>query len=173
VIKSTPPRAGVTVNGTWRGRTPLTLDNLAFGRYAVRVVQPGYAVARDTFTLTSHDASHEFAVKLARETAPAPAAPAPAPRTPPAASRTPARPAPTAAEPEAFTGVLFVDSRPQGATVFVDDRSVGVTPLSLPGIPAGSHVVRLELTGKKTWTTTTRVVAGQTARVTGSLDDKQ
>ena len=43
----------------------------------------------------------------------------------------------------------------------------------MPGVQAGSHVVRLEMTGKKTWTTLTRVVAGQTARVTGSLDDKQ
>jgi hypothetical protein len=32
--------------------------------------------------------------------------------------------------------------------------------------------VRLEMAGKKTWTSSTRVVAGQTARVTGSLEDR-
>jgi hypothetical protein len=44
--------------------------------------------------------------------------------------------------------------------------------LSLPEVPIGTHVVRLELAGKKTWATSTRVVAGETARVTGSLDDQ-
>jgi hypothetical protein len=32
--------------------------------------------------------------------------------------------------------------------------------------------VRLELEGKRTWTSSTRVVAGETARVTGSLEDR-
>jgi hypothetical protein len=57
--------------------------------------------------------------------------------------------------------------------VFLDGRSVGQTPLSLPEVPIGAHVVRLELAGKKTWTSSTRVVAGEMARVTGSLDDRE
>ena len=52
-MTSVPTGAGVTVNKKWRGRTPLTLDNLPFGAYVVRVVQPGYLVARDEFTLSS------------------------------------------------------------------------------------------------------------------------
>jgi hypothetical protein len=43
----------------------------------------------------------------------------------------------------------------------------------MPEVSIGTHVVRLEMAGKKTWSTTTRVVAGETARVTGSLDDRQ
>jgi hypothetical protein len=157
VVTSIPNRAGVTLNGTWRGRTPLTLDNLPFGRYVVRVVQPGYQVERQDVSLSARDASHEFAARLTRTASTARGA---SPRPPPQAA------------PEAFTGTIFVDSRPRGATVFVDGRSVGKTPLSLPDVSIGSHTVRLELAGKKTWTTTTRVVAGQTARVTGSLDDQ-
>src|SRR6185503_9302326 len=42
VVQSTPSRAAVTIDGKWRGRTPLTLDDLPFGTYVVRVVQPGY-----------------------------------------------------------------------------------------------------------------------------------
>jgi len=167
VVTSTPPRAGVLVNGTWRGRTPLTLADLAPGHYVVRVTQPGYVPARDEFTLGPRDRAHEFAARLYREPRAGEAASRPAARTP--------APAPTASgrgAAETFTGSLYVDSRPRGATVFVDGRSVGQTPLSLPDVPVGSHVVRLELTGKRTWTASTRVTSGQTARVTGSLEDR-
>jgi hypothetical protein len=163
VVRSTPSRAGVTVNGTWRGRTPLTLDELAFGSYVVRVVQPGYRPARDEFTLSARDGSHEFTARLERVGR---AAATPAPKSG-AGRAAPAAPAATV-----FTGTLYVDSRPRGATVFLDNRSVGQTPLSLPEVSIGTHVVRLEMAGKKSWSTTTRVVAGATARVTGSLDDK-
>jgi hypothetical protein len=65
-----------------------------------------------------------------------------------------------------------VDSRPRGATVFVYNKKVGVTPLMMSDVEIGSHVVRFEMAGKKPWSTSTRVVSGQTARVTGSLEDR-
>jgi hypothetical protein len=165
VVNSTPSRAGVTVNGTWRGRTPLTLDNLPFGTYIVRVVQPGFAPAREDVTLSARNASSDITKRLERAAAPA----APATRD------TPSRPAPRPATPSAptvFTGLLYVDSRPRGATVFVDNKNVGVTPLMISDVKVGSHLVRFEMTGKKPWSTSTTVVAGQTARVTGSLEDR-
>jgi hypothetical protein len=165
-VTSTPSRAGVTVNGTWRGRTPLTLDNLPFGTYAVRIVQPGFAPAREDVTLTARNASSEISKRLERAAAPPSreAAPSrPAPSRPPAA----------ASAPEVYTGLLYVDSRPRGATVFVDNKNVGVTPLTISDVKIGSHVVRFEMAGKKPWSTSTRVVAGQTARVTGYLEDRQ
>jgi serine/threonine protein kinase len=165
VVNSTPSRAGVTVNGTWRGRTPLTLDNLPFGTYIVRVVQPGFAPAREDVTLTARNASSDITKRLERAAAPA----APATRD------TPSRPAPRPATPSAptvFTGLLYVDSRPRGATVLLDNKNVGVTPLTISDVKVGSHIVRFEMTGKKPWSTSTTVVAGQTARVTGSLEDR-
>jgi hypothetical protein len=54
--------------------------------------------------------------------------------------------------------------------VFIDGKPVGATPLSLPEVPIGSHVVRLELPDHRIWSTTARVTAGQQARVTGSLE---
>jgi hypothetical protein len=158
VVKSTPSRAGVTVNGTWRGRTPLTLDNLAFGKYRVRVVQPGFLPAHEDVTLNAGTTAHTVDTKLVAEerAAPAPRAAAPSPST-----------------PASFTGSIFVDSRPRGATVLIDGKSVGQTPLSVPAIPVGSHVVRIEMAGKKPWSSPTRVTAGETARVTGSLEDRQ
>jgi hypothetical protein len=163
VVSSTPSRGAVTVNGVWRGRTPLTLDSLPFGRYVIRIVLPGYATSRHELTLSARDASQDVRARLA----PNPQAARPAPSAAPT-SRTPAKPAPA----NVFTGSLYVDSRPRGATVYLDGRNVGQTPLSLPEVPIGAHVVRLELTGKRTWTASTRVVAGEMARVTGSLEDR-
>ena len=168
LVRSTPAGAGVTVNGRWRGRTPLSLDKLPFGRYAVRVVQPGYAVAREDFTLTGEEASRTLAVKLQRER---PSATTARGGTRPAPQGGAARPAPAERnDPESFTGSIYVDSRPRGARVFVDGRAVGTTPLSVPDIPIGSHVVRLELANHRPWTASTRVSAGQQERVTGSLE---
>ena len=49
VVRSNPEKAGVMVNGRWRGRTPLTLENMPFGKYTVRVVQPGYKTEQSEF----------------------------------------------------------------------------------------------------------------------------
>jgi hypothetical protein len=54
--------------------------------------------------------------------------------------------------------------------VFLDGRSVGVTPVTIPDVTIGSHVVRLELADHRRWSTTARVTSGQEVRVTGSLD---
>jgi len=151
IVKSQPSRAGVTVNGNWRGRTPLSLEHLTFGKYVVRIVQPGYRVAQEEFTLGAREPSHTFSARLER-TAAARAEPPPAPAG-------------------VFTGTLYVDSRPRGATVLVDGKSIGQTPISVGDVRIGSHVVRVEMSGKKPWTSSANVTAGQTTRVTMSLED--
>jgi hypothetical protein len=65
---------------------------------------------------------------------------------------------------------LLVASRPAGARVIVDGRRVGVTPLSVPGIKAGSHSVRLELPGFRPWATSVDVDNGARTRVGASLE---
>ena len=170
VITSNPARASVTVDGKWTGRTPLTLDNRRFGSYRIRVVREGYEVASTTLTISDARPSATFAPTLtaipAASRTPA-AAPKPAAQAPAAATT---KPAAAAAKPTAKTGEIFVDSRPQGATVLVDGKPVGVTPLRLTGQPAGSHTVRLELADHQPWTSTATVIGGQTARVTGSME---
>jgi hypothetical protein len=152
LVRSIPSRAGVMINGKWHGRTPLTIDDLPFGNYVVRVVQPGFRVAHDEFSVGKHAPAHTFVARLERNAAPVRAAPA--------------QPA------SGFTGSLYVDSNPRGATVLLDGRSIGQTPLRLAEVPVGTHVVRLELAGKRPWMSTTRVTAGEASRVTGSLEDK-
>jgi hypothetical protein len=55
----------------------------------------------------------------------------------------------------------LVESRPAGATVSVDGRVVGQTPLRALALSPGSYTVRLALEGYKTVTTTVVVRAGQ------------
>jgi hypothetical protein len=104
--------------------------------------------------------------------APAPAAvpaPAPAPRAVPRAQAPAApalRPGPVASGP----GSLEVVSRPAGAQVYLDGRSVGRTPLSIPNVESGAHSVRLDLPGYNSWSTTVDVKAGGSLRVAASLE---
>ena len=46
LVRSTPPQAGVTVNGEYRGLTPARLDVAAGATHQVRVLKAGYATAR-------------------------------------------------------------------------------------------------------------------------------
>ena len=167
-VLSTPSRAGVTVNGKWRGRTPLTLDSLPFGKYTVRVVQPGFSASNEDVALTKGQPMRTVSVRLQAANA---RAASPAPSTSVARSAPNVRPAPSreSASP-GYAGTIFVDSRPRGATVLIDGKAVGTTPASIPDIRIGSHVVRLELADHRAWTTSTRVTAGEQTRVTGSLE---
>lgn len=68
------------------------------------------------------------------------------------------------------SGSLQIASRPSGAQVFVDDVRVGVTPMSLADVSAGSHRVRMELAGFRRWVTAVNVESGTRARVGASLE---
>lgn len=156
IVSSTPSKAAVTVNGRWSGRTPLRLNDRPFGKYSVRVVLEGYEVARQNFALSASSATRTIDVDLKR--------------LPSSAKPAAAKPAAAQSGPAATTGDVFVDSRPQGARVLIDGREVGVTPFRVPGVTPGTYAVRLELADHTPWTATAKVVAGETARVTGSLD---
>jgi serine/threonine protein kinase len=157
-VRSTPAGASVTLNGTWRGRTPITFDELAFGNYVVRLVAPGYVVVREEVRLSSNQASRTISQRLQRE-----------PTADARGTATPARTRTTTGSP-AFTGSVYVDSRPRGAKVFIDGKQVGTTPLRMPELAIGEHVVRLELKDHHTWTSAVRITSGEEQRVTGSLE---
>jgi hypothetical protein len=101
----------------------------------------------------------------------APAPPPAAPRPARVAPRQDVAPPAVVEEKAPLTGPasLQVVSRPAGAEVIVDGKSVGRTPLSMEMSP-GAHEVRLSLPGFKGWATTVDVKAGSTARVSGSLE---
>jgi hypothetical protein len=153
-VESTPKNAAVTVNGRWRGRTPVTVEDLAFGTHTVRIVQPGFSVARQAVTLSTAQPARTVVFQLER---PAKAA------APPSAGRAPVTQG-------AQSGSLFVASNPPGARVFVDGKAVGTAPVRVPEVPSGPHVIRLELPDHRVWSTSERVTPGQETRVAGSLE---
>jgi hypothetical protein len=174
VVRSNPSGAGVMVNGDWRGRTPLTLSALKFGSYSVRIVQPGFATAREDVKLSAAEPSRALSFRLQRAVAAVspPAGRVAVPAGPPAGRvAAPAGPpAGRAAAPAPMVGSIYVDSRPRGARIVIDGRVLGTTPARIPDIRIGSHVVRLELPDHRVWTTSTSVTAGQVVSVTGSLE---
>jgi len=89
--------------------------------------------------------------------------------TPPApkpAPRAVARPAPPAVK----AATIRFDSRPPGATIYLDEVRLGVTPLTIDTVTPGTHQVRLEMLGHDTWRTSVDVKEGEQYFLGASLD---
>jgi hypothetical protein len=67
----------------------------------------------------------------------------------------------------------LVASSPPGATVFLDGKEQGVTPVALTGLMQGDYRVRVEAPGFASWSTKVEVSHGETAGVTAPLLGKQ
>lgn len=95
-----------------------------------------------------------------------PSRPAPAPPTPTLGERRTQR----ESRPSSGLGSLEIASRPSGAQVSLDGRIVGRTPLSIPGVGRGSHVVGVELAGYNRWAASVLVTPDNPTRVGASLE---
>ena len=69
-----------------------------------------------------------------------------------------------------FRGTLAIDSVTKGARVFVNGEPVGVTPLVLRNLPAGSRAVRVEAPGYRAWSASVQVTANRQTRVMAKTD---
>ena len=145
LIRSTPSGASVDVDGLPRGVTPLAVRDLDLGTRTVVLTRRGYAAVERRVDLTKSRPSRSLEVRLSAETAMSNRAGG------------------------ARSGSMVVESRPPGATVTVDGRSSGVTPLTLEEMAPGPHAVSFTLEGYRPFTTTVRVVAGERARAAASL----
>jgi hypothetical protein len=68
-----------------------------------------------------------------------------------------------------FRGALMMNSKPEGAMVFINGEPVGSTPLVLKGLPVGSRAVRIEAEGYQPWSASVRVTANQQTQVMAAL----
>ena len=161
IVRSTPSGAGVTINGRWRGRTPLTLDELPFRRYDVRVVQPGFEAATG---IRRPDERHAAAIARRCVCSGRPSRPRRRASAAPGAGRSTA--SVRRSSPDRSTSTRGRAARASSSTA----SAVGVTPLRVPDVRIGTHVVRLELPDHRTGRRPRRVTAGQEQRVTGSLE---
>jgi hypothetical protein len=151
LVRSTPAGATVFVDEERRGVTPLALQNLELGTRRVRIQRDGFNVEERQINLTRSRPSRSVDVRLTR-TAPAPRAVTPAP-----------------AVPAARTGSLVIESRPSGATIILNGREIGTTPMTIDDLEPGTYTVQLQLTNFRPIRTTVRVVAGARARAAASL----
>ena len=152
-VRTTPAGARVTIDGKDVGKSPLTVPNLPRGTHTVRVMRDGYTTIERRVVITPSQPASTLTLNLARGAAPPAARPPAAPE-----SRSPQ------------TASLTIESRPSGATVIIDGKRVGTTPLALPGVSVGTHAVRMEMAGYKPWTASVPVVAGEKNRVAASLE---
>jgi serine/threonine protein kinase len=145
LVHSIPAGATVAIDGVPRGTTPVAVRGLELGTRTVVVSQSGYRTVERQVALTDDRPSRTLEVELA-----------------------PVRAATTSARAVAEGSVIF-ETRPAGATVFVDGRAIGVTPLTVALAP-GSHGVRLERSGYRPVTTGVVVRAGERTRVAARLE---
>ncbi|HMJ88021.1 MAG TPA: PEGA domain-containing protein, partial [Vicinamibacterales bacterium] len=155
-----PEGASVSVDGRDYGKTPATVRELAHGPHQVRVTRDGYGVQERRVVISSSRPSQSVNVAMVRTPAPPPSRSAVAAPAPPAGTPTTGR----------ATGALAVDSRPTGAKVFLDGKPIGTTPLMAPSVAAGDHAIRIELDGYRPWSSSVRMVAAESNRVTASLE---
>ena len=153
LIRSRPAGARVFVDGRDRGQTPATVPGLGRGTHRIRLLRDGYATEDRRVVITASGSAQSVTIALTRAAQPIRA-------SAPAASATTGQ----------FVGALAIDSRPQGAAVFIDGKLAGATPLNVPVVPAGEHAVRLEREGYRRWASSVRVVASGQNRVTASLE---
>jgi PKD repeat protein len=59
------------------------------------------------------------------------------------------------------SGMLRVDSTPQNASVLLDGRYIGLTPLQISGIPVGNHQITITHEGYQDWSGIVQVTAYQ------------
>lgn len=67
-------------------------------------------------------------------------------------------------------GGLFAITRPLGAQVFLDNKLIGTTPLFMSQLSSGSHEVRLELPGFRTYSSSIQVEPNVRSRLAVQLE---
>lgn len=141
-IRSTPTGALVTVDGRFRGETPLVIRDLPMGAHTVQVARPGHVPWSDRVTLSPSSSRRTVSANLQ----------------------------PGLDTGSQTSGSLFVDSRPRGARVTIDGRLVGTTPFRMPGMAAGRHDIRLDLDGYRSVSMPVTVNAAREARIAATLE---
>ena len=155
LVRTEPPGANVSIDGDARGLTPLSLSEMPNGVYQLEVSVPGYKPEQRTVEISSDETIAAVSIVLDRFVL--------------------ADADIQAQSTEAgliTSGSVFVDSRPTGASVFLDGASVGVTPVLVSDVLLGSHEVRIVGDGYRPWFSTVLVEDGQRSRVAASLEPR-
>ena len=188
-IDTTPSGAAVFIGGDSVGVAPVQ-HRVPPGSVAVRAQLDGVS-SLDTMLAVSGDqrVSLDLSARpaLASATAPPDTASASPQESdpPPADPESEAQPTPASEDaddspepddepaPTPQIGSLAVTSSPSGASVWVDGSVAGTTPLTLDSLRAGSHPIRLEMSGYQPFTRTARITPEATERIEATLQQER
>ena len=148
-VRAGPAGTTVYVDGDSVGTTPTWEGPVLEGTRWVRLVTPAGRVVADTLVLA--EAGRQTVLDLGppgRPDAPSPSGPQPVSQT---------------------VGAVRVTSAPAGATVRIDGRRVGETPLRLGNLRPGAHSVTVERPGYESTALQVDVRAGGDSEVAVSL----
>jgi hypothetical protein len=153
--------------------TPTTTVTVAENTTAVptttvTVTQNTTAVPTTTVTVTQNATAVPTTTVTTTQTANATLAATTAAVTPLTTVVTTANPTISETKTET-TGSVMVYSSPTGATILIDGVYAGTTPGNVNGVPAGNHILRLELSGYYNYEGSIYVLPGQTAQGYGTL----
>jgi PKD repeat protein len=119
-VASSPSGATVSIDGSEKGTTPLTIQQVKAGSHTLAVGKDGYQDSAATITV-NEGMTTSVSLTLVPENG-------------------------NGGSGTTGTATLTLRSEPPGATVAIDGEQVGTTPLMLQNVPAGTHSILLTLT---------------------------
>lgn len=122
-IDSSPPGAEVFLNSKHSGYSPIHNHELSPGVYSVYLRKDGYKIISDTISIQADQKIDKSYALEAENTAP--------PKT--------------GSYPTGVT--ILIDSKPQGASVYLDSQVYGNSPIRINNVSPGSHTIELLKTG--------------------------
>lgn len=124
-IMSSPAGATIYLDNTYKGQTntygALTINGVYPGLHVIKAVYSGYTSYTTTVNVDANARTY-VPIKMTVQQG---ASPTPAP---------------------GYSG-LEISSTPEGAAVFLDNVSMGVTPLTLNSVPVGQHTILVQKSG--------------------------
>ena len=174
-IRSAPAGGHVFVDGRDEGIAPAIVRDLSLGTHVVRVTHEGYTPEERRVALSDARAAQSVTFELAptreaQSREPPQNREATQSREPQDREAAQSRSTPPPSAATASSGGLEIESLPTGASVFVDGKLVGTTPLVIESVSVGEHSVGITRDGYTRWVTAVRVTGGERARVTASLE---
>ena len=131
VIRTTPAKAELGIDGRPVAVAPFSIDTLSFGPHRVAVNLLGFVP-----TLLNVPIADGVTVTVDLDLIPAPM-----PGTEASTTVT------MTTEMDAQRQRVIIDSEPRGATVTIDNRRRGVTPAEVNALDTGTHTLRIALAG--------------------------
>ncbi len=138
---STPIDANFYFNGSFRGRTPLTIRDLEAGDYPVTLEKEGYANYSANVTVYQSTTTNFSAnLSIIRDNS---------------------------------TGMIWVNSTPSNARIYLNGSYKGTTPRTITNITPGNYTLNLSKIGYQPYSTMVEVVGGGMENIQVNLTLKE